>query len=102
MTKVCLRNAYVAAACGGRLYATQTGAIAYQNWTHWLQHVEPVETLTRDNYRDLKIRYEDGDLFSEVTVEASPRAADDSIVMWSPENEESVPAGRHAESDGIG
>jgi hypothetical protein len=83
----------LAAACGGRVYATQTGAIAFENMAHWLTHDTPIETLTRDDYRDLKIRYEDTDLFSEVTVEASPRAPDDATVLWEPENEEQVPAG---------
>jgi hypothetical protein len=82
----------LAAACGGRVYANPEGKIVYENATHWLQQVVPSETLTRDDYRDLKFRYDDGDLFSDVTVEASPRAPDDAIVMWSPENEEMVPS----------
>jgi hypothetical protein len=83
----------LAAACGGRLYATQTGKIAYENATHWLQHATPSETLTRDDYRDLRYRYDDSDLFSEITVEASPRAPDDEQVLWEPEEEQQVPAG---------
>jgi hypothetical protein len=83
----------LAAASGGRVYANPEGKIVYENATHWLQHSTPSETLTRDKYRDLKYRYDDGDLFSDVTVEASPRAPDDAIVMWTPENEEMVPAG---------
>lgn len=83
----------LAAACGGRFYATQTGKLAYQNIAHWLQHSTPSETLTRDDYGNLRYRYEDGDLFSEVTVEASPRAPDDEQVLWEPENEEQVGAG---------
>lgn len=82
----------LAAACGGRFYATQTGKLAYENATHWLQHDTPAETLTRNDYRDLKIRYDDGELYSEITVEASPRAPDDEQVLWQPENEELVPA----------
>ena len=45
-------------------------------------HDTPSETLTREHYRNLRYRYEDGDLFSEVTVEASPRAPDDEQVLW--------------------
>jgi hypothetical protein len=83
----------LAAAAGGRLYANPEGKIVYENATHWLQHVVASETLTRDNYRDLRIRYDDSDLFSDVTVEASPRAPDDQMVLWEPENEEMVTAG---------
>ena len=83
----------LAAACGGRFYATQTGKLAYENIAHWLQHDTASETLTRDDYTALRYRYEDADLFSEVVVEASPRAPDDEQVLWEPENEESVGAG---------
>ena len=83
----------LAAACGGRFYATQTGKLAYENAAHWLAHDTPAETLTRDTYRDLRIRYDDAELYSEITVEASPRAPDDEQVLWEPENEEMVPAG---------
>ena len=69
------------------------GKLAYENATHWLTHDTPGETLTRSMYQSLRYRYEDGDLFSEVTVEASPRAPDDEQVLWEPENEEQVAAG---------
>lgn len=83
----------LAAACGGRFYATQAGKLAYENMAHWLHHDTPSETFTRSMYRDLKIRYDDTDLFSDVTVEASPRAPDDQMVLWEPENEEQITAG---------
>ena len=83
----------LAAACGGRFYATQTGSLAYENIAHWLHHTTPSETLTRDSYTALRYRFEDADLFSEVTVEASPRSPDDEQVLWEPENEEQVSAG---------
>ena len=51
---------------------------------------------SRDTYRDLRIRYDDAELYSEITVEASPRAPDDVQVLWEPENEEMVPAGSTA------
>jgi hypothetical protein len=82
----------LAAAAGGRLYANPDGKIVYENMAHWLQNATPTETLTRDMYRDLRIRYEDGELYTEVTVEASPRSADDQQVLWEPEEEIQVPA----------
>jgi hypothetical protein len=83
----------LAAAAGGRLYCNASGNLVYENMAHWLHHATSGETLTRDDYRDLRYRYEDGDLFSEITVEASPRKPDDQQVLWEPEEEQQVPAG---------
>ena len=83
----------LAAACGGRLYTDPEGIVRYENMSHWLGHSTSSETLTRASYTALQIRYDDSELYSEVTVEASPRAIEGESVLWEPEDEILVPAG---------
>jgi len=83
----------LAAACGGRLYANPDGKIVFENMAHWLLNSTSTETFTRANCPTLQMKYDDSDMFSSVTVEASPRAADDEAVLWEPSEELQVPAG---------
>jgi hypothetical protein len=82
----------LAAACGGRFYADRDGLLRYENMQHWLLHALG-ETLDRSDYAELKLRYDDANLFSQATVEASPRRLGASIVLWEPDELIQVPAG---------
>jgi hypothetical protein len=64
----------LAAAAGGRLYANPDGLLVYENMQHWLFHHLPTEILTRADYEQLRLAYDDKDLYSATTVEAAPAA----------------------------
>ena len=82
----------VAAACGGRLYADVDGKIVYKNMQEWMRQTTSTETFTRASYADLKVRYDDGDLYNKATVEASPRRMGASAIIWEPDEQVTVPA----------
>lgn len=85
----------LAAACGGRFYASPEGKLIYENMSHWLLNSTSTETITvGGGAGNLSPKWPDeSNLFNEVTVEASPRMPDDEQVLWEPEVEEQVPAG---------
>lgn len=82
----------LAAATGGRFYADRNGKLVYENMQHWLFHA-PGETFDRSTYADLKMCYNDADLYSVTTVEAAPRRLGATIVLWEPDELIQVPAG---------
>ncbi len=83
----------LASACGGRFYADPDGALRYEDMAHWLKspHGTSQETLTRADFSGLEPVYSDADLYSTVTVEASPRDAGASDVLWEPDERVIVP-----------
>ena len=83
----------LAAAAGGRLYANADGLLVYENMQHWLFHDEASETLDRASYERLTLRYDDRDIYSDVTVEAAPRRLAEDAVLWEPDEAIQVPAG---------
>ena len=85
----------MAAACGGRFYCDADGIFRYENMTHWLfaPHNTSQETLLDDGYGQLDgPEYDDRELYSGVTVVASPRDFMPEGAMWSPESSVTVPA----------
>lgn len=85
----------LAAACGGRFYADMDGKYRYESATHWLTNSRSTgaqETLTEASYEQIKILYDDGDLYNEVTVESSARYVDTQDVLWEPDEVIFVPA----------
>lgn len=82
----------LAAACGGRLYADVNGKIVYKNMQEWMRQTVSTETFTRDKYSDLRIRYDDNELYNKATVEASPRRMGVSSVIWEPDEQITIPA----------
>ena len=86
----------LAAACGGRFYCDQDGTFRYENMTHWLfsPHTTSQETIDDDGYGQMDgPSYNDRELYSAVTVVASPRDFLPSGPLWSPESTVVVPAG---------
>lgn len=83
----------LAAAAGGRLYADTDGKIVYENMQHWLFHNTADETLDRAMYERLSLKYDDRDVYSDVTVEAAPRRLEADGVLWEPDEAIQVPAG---------
>lgn len=83
----------LAAAAGGRLYADPDGLIVYENMQHWLFHDQAGETLDRSMYERLTLKYDDRDVYSDVTVEASARRLEADGGLWEPDEAIQVPAG---------
>jgi hypothetical protein len=76
----------LAAACGGRFYCDQDGTFRYENMTHWLfaPHNTSQETLSEGGYSQMEGPiYEDRELYSSVTVIASPREPLPEGPLWS-------------------
>jgi hypothetical protein len=85
----------LAAACGGRFYATPDGRLAYENAQHWLlsPHAASVATLDRSNAQMFRPYYNDTELYQAVTVEAQPRFISESDTLWEADQIPVVPAG---------
>lgn len=83
----------LAAAAGGRLYANPDGLLVYENMQHWLFHHLPTEILTRADYEQLRLAYDDKDLYSATTVEAAPRRIGANATLWKPDEAIQIPAG---------
>lgn len=86
----------LAAACGGRVYCDPEGLYRYENAAHWLlgDHTTVQASLDKGDFVDLKAIYDDRELFSGVTVEASPRALLDSDTVWETDGSIFVGAGQ--------
>lgn len=85
----------IAAACGGRFYCDVDGIFRYENMAHWLfsPHTTSQETLTEDGYGQMDgPTYDDRELYSGVTVIASPRSILEPGVLWAAQQVISVPA----------
>lgn len=85
----------LAAACGGRFYCDQEGEFRYENMTHWLMspHDTSVETLAESGYGQMVGPvYDDNELFSAVTVVASPRETLETTTLWQADAVTVVPA----------
>jgi len=90
----------IAAACGGRFYAAYDGAFRYENMAAW--QVETRSTTSQQTYsttgessfQRLEFRYDDTDLYNEVTVEAAPRTIGAVDVIWESESITTVQPGQ--------
>lgn len=85
----------LAAACGGRFYVDPDGEFRYENMTHWLQspHNFPVEGLDKSGYGQMDgPTYDDRELYSGVTVIASPREVLESGDLWAADATVVIPA----------
>ena len=86
----------MAAACGGRFYCDQDGTFRYENMMHWLfaPHTVSQETITEDGYGAMDgPTYDDRELYSSVTVVASPRSQLAAGEVWASSQIISVPQG---------
>lgn len=83
----------LAAACGGRFYCDPDGVYRYENAAHWVTNTSSLGTLDKGAFADLSAAYSDRDLFSGVTVEASPRFVTDEDELWSHDGSLQVKAG---------
>lgn len=85
----------LAASCGGRFYCDGEGIFRYENMHRWLDttHASSAETLTPDDYQQLKLRYEDGELFQSVTINVSAREVLGESVIWEADEVYQVPPG---------
>ena len=77
----------LAAACGGRFYCDSGGNYRYENAAHWLSHNSSTETITRAGMAGFEPSYADSDLYSEITVETSPRVQGATAVLWEPDEQ---------------
>lgn len=85
----------IAAAAGGRFYASADGIFKYENAQHLLfsPHTVSQQTYTQADYKKLSAWYDDADLYSDVTVEVSGRLVEGEDVLWEPEEDIFIPAG---------
>lgn len=85
----------LAAAAGGRLYVDAAGKYCYENMAHWLRspHQTSQQTYTNADWKRLEAWYEDGELYSRVTVEHAGRQVDEQSVLWEPDEVVQIPAG---------
>jgi hypothetical protein len=86
----------IAAACGGRFYCDADGIFRYENMTHWLfsPHTVSQETLTTDSYGQMEgPSLDDKELYSSVTVVASPRSQLPAGEVWASGQVVSIPPG---------
>lgn len=85
----------LAAACGGRFYCDPDGEFRYENMTHWLlsPHDSSQETLDKSGYGQMDgPTYDDRELFSGVTVVASPRDTLETTTLWAADGIEVIAA----------
>lgn len=85
----------VAAGCGGRFYCDQDGVFRYENMAHWLMspHDTSQETIDESGYAQMDgPTYDDRELYSGVTVVASPRDTLQGGSLWSADQTVVVPA----------
>lgn len=85
----------LAGAAGGRFYVDCEGIFRYENAQHWLfsPHTVSQQTYGRGDYRRLLAAYDDADLYSDVTVEVSGRRIEGIDSLWTPEEDQVIPAG---------
>ena len=85
----------LAAAAGGRFYASADGIFKYENAQHLLfsPHSVSQQTYTQADYKKLLVWYDDADLYSDVTIEVSGRIVEGTDVLWEPEEDVFIPAG---------
>jgi len=79
----------LAAACGGRFFANHEGAFRYENMAAWQTETRSTtsqQTYTLSSFQRLEYRYDDTDLYNEITVEASPRSVGGVDVVWESES----------------
>jgi hypothetical protein len=83
----------IAAACGGRFYCDPDGEFRYENMAHWLgsPHSTSQETLAKNAYNSLRLRYEDGELYKTITVAVGGRRSLESGVIWEANEVYSIP-----------
>lgn len=75
----------VAAACGGRFYATAAGVLAYENATHWLlsPHTSSVQSYARDtDFNALELLWDDTELAEEISVTWAGRETGESETIY--------------------
>ena len=85
----------LAAACGGRFYCDQDGILRYENMAHWLlpPHDSSQETLLASGYGQMEGPVvNDRELYSAVTVVASPRTLLEKGILWAADEVVVVPA----------
>ena len=84
----------IAAACGGAVFTEPDGRLVYRNFQNWVAGLSQgkVKTFSRGDFTDLKVKWNDDDLYSAATVEASPRGLGENSVIWEPDDEITVPA----------
>lgn len=85
----------MAAACGGRFYCDPDGQFRYENMVHWLMspHDTSQETLIKSSYGQMDGPiYDDRELYSGVTVIASPRDLLQTGTLWESDRTVVVPA----------
>ena len=87
----------LAAACGGRFYADNTGTFRYENMAAWQVETRSKtsqQTYTPATWQRMEFRYDDSDLYNAITVEASTRAVGAVDVVWESESIVSVQPGK--------
>lgn len=78
----------IAAACGGRFFAAYDGTFRYESMAAW--QIESASTTSQQTYgatgessfQRVEFRYDDTDLYNEITIEASPRIIGGIDVIW--------------------
>lgn len=86
----------LAAACGGRFFANHEGVFRYESMSAWQTETRSTtsqQTYTLSSFQRLEYRYDDTDLYNEVTVEASPRIVGGVDVVWQSESAVTVQPG---------
>lgn len=90
----------IAAACGGRFYAAYDGAFRYESMAAWQTEArsttsqQTYSTGGESSFQRLDFRYDDADLYNEVTVEAAPRSIGGVDVIWESEGLVTVQPGQ--------
>ena len=83
----------VCAAAGGVFYVSRMGALVYNNISTIAKRITVTsETLSRTAgaYSGVNIEASQDDLYSDITVEASPRLVGSPEIVWTPDNEENM------------
>lgn len=85
----------LAAAVGGRFYASPAGVLTYESMDHWLKapHQTSQQTYTADDWQTFTAQYDDSELFDSISVEFSGRTPEGVSVLWEPDEAVQVPAG---------
>ena len=85
----------LASAAGGRFYANASGVFCYECASHYLANAHTVvaDSLTRDDYADIELEWQDADLYSRIVLETAPRQEGAVAVVWEPDDAIVIPAG---------
>lgn len=85
----------LAAACGGRFYADTSGVFRYEAAPHYLDaaHTSVTDSLTRADFADIELEWQDSDLYSRIVLETAPRQEAAVAVVWEPDDAIVIPAG---------